>query len=921
MANDHPPRIRFAEFELDAAEGLLRKNGDIVKLPPQPLKALALLASRPGELVTREQLRAAIWGDEVVVDFEHGLNTCIRQIRSALGEDAEQARIIETVPKLGYRFKAPVSPVSTVPRPWWVRHAAVGAGIIAVILATYFLWTMRRDSGAGPDAGVELTSMPRPRPAVAVLGFRNLTQRPDAAWLSHGLADMLATELAADGALRVVSGEAVDRGVRELPARTTDDFSAEDLQRMRQSLAADLIVFGSYTLIGPGGTQKIRVDVRIHDAIKAAMLPPVSESGSETDVFDLVWRIGTALRKRLGVQPLSAEQVVRLRASLPTDARGARAYTQGLASLRGGDAETARKLLEQAVQIQPDYAPVRSALSSAWRRLGDQSKARAEGQRAFELSGNLPREEQLLIEARYRQVLNESDRLLAICRTLFEFYPDNLEYGLMLLGAYSNLNKRQEALDTIDTLRRLRASAADDVELDLAEAHTARLTSDLKRALAAATRAAEKATAMGSRDRLASARMEQALAFQALGQPAEAIASMEQAAEIYEATGNRQRVAGARMSMARLSARTGDVDRARKMYESAAATFRAIGSDDGARVALMNLGAMLSKRGNLTGGQAVYERVLREARASPDRRGVLEPLCSVAELLLRQGELNAARVRFEEVATISRTSDRNYNLGPRALRGIAAIAVLQGNVQTAKTMNERALAISREGAHPTDLGLSLSSLAMALLAQGDLGGARRVIEEAEAIPIRPSLPIDQLVGGAVDLARATLAIEEGRSKEAAATAQRAAERFRNADEPEDEAYAYEALAHAWLASRSRDEAQRAIDRAADMSKASQNRLLRASVGTTAARVAAMPGDASATADAIRQLERIIGDAANHGLVALELEARLALGEIEIASGRQSARARLEALQRAATSYGLMRIAGKAARAVAAVASR
>src|SRR6202521_70596 len=107
MNSRRAERLRFAGFELDPANGVLRKDGAVIKLPPQPFRALTFLASRPDMLVTREELRQAIWGD-TVVDFEHGLNTCIRQIRTALGDDGESPQIIETVPRLGYRFKPTV---------------------------------------------------------------------------------------------------------------------------------------------------------------------------------------------------------------------------------------------------------------------------------------------------------------------------------------------------------------------------------------------------------------------------------------------------------------------------------------------------------------------------------------------------------------------------------------------------------------------------------------------------------------------------------------------------------------------------------------------------------------------------------------------------------------------------------------------
>src|SRR2546426_2367055 len=102
------PPLRFGVFELDPATGELRKSGHTIRLRPQAAKILVLLASRPGQLVTREVLREKIWGSETFVDFEHGLNLCIREVRAALDDDADTPRYVETLPKRGYRFIAPI---------------------------------------------------------------------------------------------------------------------------------------------------------------------------------------------------------------------------------------------------------------------------------------------------------------------------------------------------------------------------------------------------------------------------------------------------------------------------------------------------------------------------------------------------------------------------------------------------------------------------------------------------------------------------------------------------------------------------------------------------------------------------------------------------------------------------------------------
>src|SRR5262245_19304180 len=100
--------LRFGAFELHPGSGELRRHGDPVKLPPQPFKVLEALVRRGGEVVTREEIRERVWHGDTFVDFDQGLNFCIRQIREALGDNADSPQFIETLPRRGYRFVAPV---------------------------------------------------------------------------------------------------------------------------------------------------------------------------------------------------------------------------------------------------------------------------------------------------------------------------------------------------------------------------------------------------------------------------------------------------------------------------------------------------------------------------------------------------------------------------------------------------------------------------------------------------------------------------------------------------------------------------------------------------------------------------------------------------------------------------------------------
>jgi DNA-binding winged helix-turn-helix (wHTH) protein len=136
-----PTLIRFGTFQLDTQAGQLLKNGRVVRLKPQPLRLLQVLLSRPGEVVTRDEIRDLLWGTDTFVDFEQGMNTAVRQIREALGDDAETPIFVETVPKRGYRFIAPVDPGTPSPTPIYHRgtdlnlHKALWLNIAELRLA------------------------------------------------------------------------------------------------------------------------------------------------------------------------------------------------------------------------------------------------------------------------------------------------------------------------------------------------------------------------------------------------------------------------------------------------------------------------------------------------------------------------------------------------------------------------------------------------------------------------------------------------------------------------------------------------------------------------------------------------------------------------------------------------------------------
>jgi TolB-like protein/DNA-binding winged helix-turn-helix (wHTH) protein len=244
MPNPDPTSLlRFGFFEMDLRTAELRRAGRPVGLAPQPFKILTLLATHPGELVTREEIQRQIWGDETFVDFDQGLNFAIKKIRTALGDDADAPSYIETLPRRGYRFIAqvkcadapstnPLNATATGPpahpeadgitrraittlvdaviehRRASQRWAAVGLGALG--LAVLLILVLRFNPAGLRDRVLHLQSA-GPIQSLAVLPFENLSSSKEQDYAADQLTGALIASLAKmmPGSLRVVSRTAV----------------------------------------------------------------------------------------------------------------------------------------------------------------------------------------------------------------------------------------------------------------------------------------------------------------------------------------------------------------------------------------------------------------------------------------------------------------------------------------------------------------------------------------------------------------------------------------------------------------------------------------------------------------------------------------------------------------------------------------
>ena len=603
----------FGPFRIDPEEKQLLRGQEPIPVTPKAFETLLILIRSSERVVLKDDLMKALWPDSFVE--ESNLTQNIFVLRKALGETAQDARYIATVPGRGYRFTGKVREVADEPAALVFESRSIqrvtveekpqrnlltlslAAVALAGVIGLLLLYVRSRQPQAG-SAPASSSPSPKARRSVAVLGFRNLSGRPDKGWLSTALSEMVSTELAAGEKLRLVSGEDIAHSKLDLPLTNADSLSRDTLARLHKNLGSDLVVLGSYTVLGEKSAGRIRLDLRLQDTVAGETVADLALVGSEADLFDLVSQAGSRLREKLGVEAVSPVEVVSVRASLPSNREAARLYSEGLARLRVFDALEARDLLQRAVAADLKYPLAHSALAEAWFRLGYEKKAQQEARQGYELAADLSREERLVGEGRYREIDHQYEKAIDVYRALFTLFPDNVDYGLNLAAVESRGSKGHDALATIEALRKLAPPASEDPRIELQEVVAWNALSDFKHQEQPLARAVEKARAQGARLILADARKRQCWLFSYFEQLQNAIAACRESKDIYAAAGDREGEAESLRAWADALAQA-DAPESIRLYQQAQTIFRSVGSERGVATVLNNLGVIYEAQGDL----------------------------------------------------------------------------------------------------------------------------------------------------------------------------------------------------------------------------------------------------------------------------------------------------------------------------------
>jgi eukaryotic-like serine/threonine-protein kinase len=742
------------------------------------------------------------------------------------------------------------------------------------------------------------------RTSVAVLGFKNLSGRDDEAWISTALSEMLDAQLSAGQQLRVISSEDVARMKIDLSLPAADSYSRDTLEKIRTHLGSDIVLLGSYLDSGKESGGKIRVDVRLQDARQGETIAVVSQDGNEASLPELVTRSGVGLRQKLGIADVSTTEASQVAASAPASPEATRLYAEGLAKLQAYDALAARSLLEKAIAADSNYALSHAALAQAWSQLGYDKKAEEEAKKAFDLSANLTREQHLSVEGRYREFAHDFPSAIEIYRTLRNFFPDNLDYGLRLASSQRKAGHPKDSLDTIAQMRTLPKPLSDDARIDVEEASAQNAAGNFSALQQTAAAAAVKARAQGSRMLQVQATDAEAFAWDRLGDLNKAVQKGLESRDLAANAGNPHLLGHALRTYGVILYDKGDFAGAQSSYEQALNIFKKIG-DGQIGVTSVSLGNVYYDQGKLEEARRYYEEALRidqETGANPANIG--SDMGSIANVLDNLGDLMGATRMHEK--SLQGFRDGGDQRGATAeLGNLAGVLVERGDLSQALSYYEDGISIAEKIGYKEGRAFNLGGFAQISLIRDQVSQARDQEEQV--------LKIQKELGDAVEIARsqialATIAIEEGKPAEAEVMIRAAAPQFEQQTMATGASQSAALLARALLAQSKIGDAQVAAGNALALAERTSDRSTHLLATLAAAEVNARTGKEPA---AMKALQSVLSESVRDGYKEFEFEARLDLGGLELRSSKDSGRQRLEKLEEDAGQKDFRLIARKA----------
>jgi hypothetical protein len=380
------------------------------------LQVLKVLVERSGEIVTREELRAEIWSADTFVDFDNSLNTAVNKLRDVLGDTSSSPTFIETVPRRGYRFIAPVTsngheattPPVAAAEPHRIKWKLVAAAVAGVLLVTASaIWYLRP---AHP---------PAEKNTIVLADFVN---RTGDAVFDATLRQGLSVQLRQSPLLRAIPEEQIAETLQMMGRAANSQLSPEIAREVCERNNAAVALDGSIALIG----KSYDLVLRAIDCASGDSLASIEAKAQDKDhVLDAVSNLASDMRTKLGESLSSVRRydTPLARATTPS-LEALRCYTQGMQTLSKFEYTESLSWFQKATELDPNFALAYWVMGDVYATLGENTSAIQYTQTAFELRDRVSERERALIEAHYYYyVLGDVEKARRSCEILSKTYP------------------------------------------------------------------------------------------------------------------------------------------------------------------------------------------------------------------------------------------------------------------------------------------------------------------------------------------------------------------------------------------------------------------------------------------------------------------------------------------------------------------
>ncbi len=719
------PVYRFVDCELDPQERRLLAHGHPVTLTPKVFDTLVLLVERAGRAVSKDELMTALWPRGFV--DESNLTKHIWLIRKALGDREHEAKYIETVAKVGYRFVAPVRCVqihtdahaaallshspqasdrdeAVVPMQAPAVTPVDARGLDSASLPVAPRWRLRGDIrvvivGAAvatlllifliPRRTMETAESPQSSAgdAIAIVEFSNLSQNPKDAWLGPALEEMLATEVGVDGRLQVVADELVRTARVGLAAPTAGGYAPQSLATLRKRLNASFVLSGGYLVSGSADTPQLRLDLWLQSTRDETVHANFARNGALAELPKLVADAGTQLRGKLGIAGIEAQSLHLTANAQPPSAEVARRLGYALDALHKFDPARARDELLDAVAQAPGYAPAYAYLARAWSSLGYKAKALAAAEQAAVHAENLPDEQRAEIDAQLHAAQFDWPKTVDAYARLVELRPQNSDYRLQLIDALLAAGKPVDAEAAMIELRKL-PGANDDARVELASAKIAADRDDTVGVVDHAKRALVLAQSHEQAGLVAAAELQLGIETSDAGPGSDGESLLRRAAADYQRIGNPHGEAQARQNLANRLLDANRLQEAREEYQRAMVTYQGIGDLGGVAAIYANVSRMLWTSGDRDGAETALRHALDLRRETADLRGQAWALTGLATLKSDESASDEVADMYRQaIALDEQAGDHGHHVF--ALAQLADVLRVRGDLLQAQETCEK----------------------------------------------------------------------------------------------------------------------------------------------------------------------------------------------------------------------------------------